>query len=266
MKRVNLMGIVLGCLVWFQSFEWNQIGVLFAMEESNRCLTAEKPDIERADRPYGRYEDLPWMSVQSWCERFDRNLHAVGREQARVVFFGDSITEGWSDQAPDVWQEFFGDLQPLQLGIGGDQTQQLLWRLEQGELDGLQADVLVLLIGVNNIGYGGWSEQDTAAGVEAVLKQLRLKRPDMTVLHLAILPAMADPGDSFRQKIATTNSYLSALKVEGVRFVDIGAAILEDDGRVSLTTTYDYLHPNREGYRRLAERLRPLILDELGHH
>lgn len=220
---------------------------------------------EEPAKPYGRYQDLPWMTVGEWCKRFYANRRNPARKDAQLVFLGDSITEGWPYRAPKVWETYFGRYQPLHLGIGGDQTQQVLWRLEKGELDGLAPKVLVLLIGVNNIGWGNWGEADTARGVEAVLRKLRERLPETLILHLGIFPAMEKPNDAFRGKIKNTNALLAQLKVPGVRFLDLGSHFLNADGSISTAVMYDYLHPDEAGYRRWAEALAPELSQIFGY-
>src|SRR4051794_1777313 len=94
------------------------------------------------------------------------------------LFLGDSITAGWA-KAAKVWEEHYGKLDPANFGIGGDRTQHVLWRIEQGELDGIHPKVVVLMIGTNN--SGGTVEQITA-GVKAIVNQIHTKLPDSKLL------------------------------------------------------------------------------------
>ncbi|MFW7379785.1 MAG: GDSL-type esterase/lipase family protein [Oligoflexus sp.] len=219
------------------------------------CPGQKPPYAESPSLPFGRNIDMPWMSVEDWCQRVTRNLTDPARDNARLVFMGDSITEAWPHSASDIWQQYVINFQALCLGIGGDQTQHLLWRLASGEVDQLSPEVLVLLIGVNNIGYGDWSECETAAGIEAVLHDLRERLPDTEILHLAIFPAGEQATDPFRQKIQRTNELLKNFRIPGVSFLDLGDAFLEEDQSISTDVMYDYLHPTKEGYRRWATAL-----------
>jgi len=212
---------------------------------------------ERTNIAFARTYDMPWMSVEDWCRRVSSNLNDPSREGARLVFMGDSITEGWRHAAKDVWDQYFSDYQALSLGVSGDQTQHLLWRLANGEVDQLRPELLVLLIGVNNVGYGGWSEADTAAGVKAVLSDLRRRLPETKIIHLAIFPAGASKDDEFRKKIQRTNELLQDIQIPEVIFRDIGSAFMDADGGISSHVMYDYLHPTSEGYRRWAAALEP---------
>jgi hypothetical protein len=112
--------------------------------------TQATPPRERADAPVPRTIEQPWMSLAEWRERHERQLIDPNRAHARIAFLGDSITQGWGDSM--AFQASFGRYRPLNLGIGGDQTQHVLWRIEHGALGGVRPRLLVVLIGVNNLG------------------------------------------------------------------------------------------------------------------
>ncbi len=229
------------------------------------CPGTKPNSSETPTVPYARHMDLPWMTVGEWCNRFRGNLQDPARAKAQLVFIGDSITEGWAGRGAEVWKETFGPYQALHLGIGGDQTQQVLWRIQNGELNGLQPKLIVLLIGVNNIGWGNWNEVESAAGVEAVLKTLHERLPQTEIIHLAIFPAMEKPDDAFRLKIRRTNEYLAKIKIDRVRFLDLGRIFLNSDASISPYVMYDYLHPDQEGYRRWAQALLPELKKTFGY-
>ncbi len=205
--------------------------------------------------PYARYQDLPWMRVKDWCRRFEANLSRPGRADAQVVFLGDSITEGWMDDGAEVWKQHIARYSPLALAIPGDETQQVLWRIENGELDGLSPRALVLLIGVNNLRNGSWSPQDTAGGIKAVLQAIQRKLPRTRILLMGLFPAMEHPDHDLRKAILATNALLKMLDGPGVRFLDIGERFLLADGRISSEVMDDHLHLTREGYLRWARML-----------
>jgi lysophospholipase L1-like esterase len=102
-----------------------------------------------------------------------------------VIFLGDSITNGWEGQK--AWQEHFGPFKPVNLGIGGDQTGHVLWRITDGhELDHLNPKAAVIMIGTNNI--GGHTAQQIAGGIKAIVEELKRQRPDIKVLVLGVFP------------------------------------------------------------------------------
>ncbi len=102
-----------------------------------------------------------------------------------VIFLGDSITHGWEGQK--AWKEYFGDLKPVNLGIGGDQTGHVLWRITEGkELEDLKPKVAVIMIGTNNV--GGYTPAQIAGGIKAIVMELKKQKPDMKILLLGIFP------------------------------------------------------------------------------
>lgn len=196
------------------------------------------------------------MSLKEWRARHDAQLAAPGRTEAQVALVGDSITQMWTDT--DAYREL-APYKPLNLGIGGDQTQHVLWRLEHGSLTGTSPRVVVLLIGVNNLGNGHSPEQ-TARGVLAVVHLLQEKVPGAKILLLAILPTGARPIDPMRRKVIETNRLLEkAALPEGVTLRDVGASFVEPDGRILSETMADGLHPTPSGFTRLTRAVLPLI-------
>jgi lysophospholipase L1-like esterase len=102
-----------------------------------------------------------------------------------VTFLGDSITHGWEGQK--AWQEYFGSFKPVNLGISGDQTGHVLWRITEGhELDHLKPKAVVIMIGTNNI--GGHSAQQIAGGIQAIVEELKRQKPDIKILVLGVFP------------------------------------------------------------------------------
>ena len=102
-----------------------------------------------------------------------------------VIFLGDSITHGWEGQK--AWQEHFGSFKPVNLGIGGDQTGHVLWRITDGhELDHLSPKAAVIMIGTNNI--GGHTAPQIAGGIKAIVEELKHQKPDIKILVLGVFP------------------------------------------------------------------------------
>jgi beta-glucosidase len=214
---------------------------------------------------YPRHSHYSYMSLGEWCQRVQSHLSDPVRNKARVVFLGDSITQLWKEVASDVWQEHFGQHSPLLLGIGGDQTQQVLWRIERGELEGLDPAVVVLLIGVNNLIISRASAEDTARGVRAVNAAVRIRLPKARILHLALFPAGETRSDWLRQKIEQTNALLQDLAgLPNVVFLDLGPRFLSPDGGLPPELMDDFLHPTRQGYEVWAHALDPLLAKWIG--
>src|SRR3954447_24032675 len=130
-----------------------------------------------------------------------------------VIFLGDSITQGWEGQK--AWQEHFGSLKPVNLGISGDQTGHVLWRITEGhELDHLNPRAAVIMIGTNNI--GGHSAEQIAGGITAIVEELKRRKPDVQILLLGVFPrgSAADAERSLEQIAASVKPMSEELKKE----------------------------------------------------
>jgi lysophospholipase L1-like esterase len=200
-------------------------------------------------------------------------LHASFLQRAKagpigLLFLGDSITEGWHN-APEVWKAHYEKYQPANFGIGGDQTQHVIWRIEDGELDGIHPKVVVLMLGTNN--SKGHTGAEIAAADTMIVRFIREKLPETKVLLLAIFPrgprkdwdGTYDDGIRRMQAIRDANAALAKLDDGAhVRFLDIGEKFLGPDGKIPDTIMPDQLHPNAAGYKIWADAMQPL-LDEM---
>jgi lysophospholipase L1-like esterase len=195
-----------------------------------------------------------------WKDRHESRLK-MKAGGADVVFLGDSITQGWEGDGKEVWAAKIQPLKPLNLGFSGDRTQHVLWRITEGkELDGLTPRVAVIMIGTNNMGSD--SAADIAAGVKAIVAELRKQKPEMKILLLGIFPRSADPKGQFRDKIKEVNADLAATKDPNVRFLDIGEKFLDAEGRIPKEIMPDQLHLSAKGYGIWAVAMLP-ALEEL---
>jgi lysophospholipase L1-like esterase len=194
----------------------------------------------------------------------DWNYHHESlRERARaggvnVLFLGDSTTKCWSGN--EIWRERYATLPSANFGIAGDTTENVLWRIADGELDGLSPKIVVLLLGTNNLGREGATAEEIAHGDAAVLAALRAKLPGAKVLLLGILPRGQKPDDPYRAVIRDANQHLARLADgDAVRFLDFGAKLLEPDGTLSPAVMQDFLHPTLAGYRIWADAMDPVL-------
>ncbi len=180
---------------------------------------------------------------------------------AQLVFLGDSITQGWSKNGAQAWEKYWAPYQAANFGIGGDRTEHVLWRLNNGNYDGLSPKLTVLMIGTNNTGHEGRempehggavytsSAEETAAGITAIIDTLEEKQPDMKVLLLAIFPRGADKNDAKRQKNEAINGMIAKLgDREHVTYLNINENFLKPDGTLPKDIMPDLLHLNPTGY------------------
>lgn len=185
-----------------------------------------------------------------------------------VLFLGDSITEGWA-KAPHIWEHYFAKYQPANFGIGGDQTQHVIWRIENGELDGITPKVVVLMLGTNN--SGAHTAEQIATADRKIVQMIRTRLPETKILLLAIFPrgprkardGSPEPWEKRMAAINAANTELAKLD-DGkiIRFLDINARFLGNDGTIPNIIMPDQLHPNAAGYQLWAEAMQPL-LDEM---
>lgn len=180
-----------------------------------------------------------------------------------IEFIGDSITQGWEGAGKQVWQEFYGKRKAINMGVGGDRTQHVLWRFEQGQLDGIHAKVAVVMIGTNNSNKDDNTEADILEGVTAIVNQIRQRQPDTKIILLGIFPR----GKTFstqRGKILQVNEALARLDdSKNIFYLDIGPQLIENDGSISPAMMRDYLHPGEAGYRIWANAMEPKIKELL---
>lgn len=192
--------------------------------------------------------------------------------EAPLVFLGDSITEGWSKKGKAVWDQHWAPLGAANFGIGGDRTEHILWRLANGNYDGLKPKLTVLMIGTNNTGHQGRpmaehggvayasTAEETAAGVAEIVKVLKAKQPQMKILLLAIFPRGATPDDKMRQQNEKTNGLIAKFDDgKTVFFMNINEDFLTADGTLSKDIMPDLLHPNEMGYEIWAKAIEPRV-------
>jgi lysophospholipase L1-like esterase len=175
-----------------------------------------------------------------------------------VLFLGDSITEGWSGKGSEVWAKNYADMDAANFGISGDKTQHVLWRMDNGELDGISPKVVVLMIGTNNIGVN--SAADIAKADIKIVAELHAKLPQTKVLVLGVFPRGNLPTDPRRATIKTINAELAKLDDgKDTRYLDIGDKFLTADGTLTKDIMADYLHPTAKGYQIWADAMQPLL-------
>ncbi len=221
---------------------------------------------EDAATPAPRTVDYDWMSVATWKEKHAADVAIALKGGVDLLFVGDSITEGWEWADGEHWKKHFAPLGAANFGIGGDTTQNVLWRLDHGAVGALQPKVVVLLIGTNNLGRENATAAEAARGIEAVVTKLRGAFPEAKILLHGIFPCDYSPKAEVRGRVAGVNALLR--KLDGrdgkVVFRDIGAAFLEPDGSITKEVSPDGLHLSPEGYRRWAGQITPLVREMLG--
>ena len=214
-------------------------------------------ELNSAILPETRGDDANWKKRESLLkDRVKKNL-----KTARLAFLGDSITHHWDDRAKGLWDDFYGDRNAVNLGIGGDRTEHQIWRLQHdGGFEQMHPEVAVLMIGTNNTGHFMQDPQDVAAGVERILEIIAEQSPETKVVLHAIFPRGKTALDPMRLNNDAINQRIRRFADnEKVFWLDIGDAFLEPDGSLPKEIMPDFLHPNEAGYRLWAEALEPML-------
>lgn len=202
----------------------------------------------------------------SWQERH-KTLNTRAAEagaKAQVVFIGDSITQGWEGAGREVWAKYYAHRNAVNLGIGGDRTQHVLWRLDNGNLEGLKPKAAVVMIGTNNSNGEDNTVEQIADGVTAIVKRLREKLPETKVLLVAIFPRLENPAPQ-RGKVLQVNQVLQRLgDNQQVFYVDFGYKFIDAEGLIPRSLMPDYLHLSPEAYGIWAESIEGLLSHIIG--
>ncbi len=178
----------------------------------------------------------------------------AARQRVELVFLGDSITQRWESEGRFAWNRYYAPRRAANFGIDGDRTQNVLWRVQNGNFTDMEPKLIVLLIGTNNTSDN--SAEQIAQGVEAILAELRGRLPRTTILLLGILPKHPLRDSPTRQKIDRINDLLRVMADgERVRYRDFGHVFSGPDGSIERSLMPDYLHPGARGYARWAEAM-----------
>ena len=186
------------------------------------------------------------------------------KDQVDLIFVGDSITHGWdtTGAGTKIWKQVYEPFNAVNMGFGGDRTEHVLWRFDDGELDGISPKVAVVMIGTNN--WRANTFQEIAEGVEAVCGGLRTRLPKTKILLLAIFPRVSsDPWAG--ANVVMANRLIEKLDAgKWINFLDIGSTFRDKKGRLPQEVMPDGLHPNEAGYEVWAEAIRPKLSELMG--
>ncbi|TVR15769.1 MAG: acetylglucosamine-6-sulfatase [Balneolaceae bacterium] len=205
----------------------------------------------------------PW-AIEWWMPRHEEKLNEEGREDAEILLVGDSITHGWESTGSEVWERYFGEYKTYNIGYSGDRTENVLWRFQNGEIDGIHPKVAMVMIGTNNTGHRQDHPDCTAMGIERIVDSLQEKLPDTHILLLAIFPRGADTDDELRILNEEINQRIEVFgEKERVTFLNLNHTFLNDEGEILEEVMPDLLHPNEEGYELWAAEIFPRLIDLL---
>lgn len=252
MKLRFIVPSFLACLIALNSFSQTSTAAVAAAISTNNAVVVESPTVPapRTGKVYDRYVMLN--------ERVKTNQGNID-----ILFVGDSITQGWESNGKSVWEKYYGPRKAVNIGISGDRTQHVLWRLDHGNADGMKPKVTVLMIGTNNSGKGRNTPGEIVEGVTAVVHKLQEKFPETKILLLGIFPR--GPGfNEQRGDITQVNQAIHKLEDnQKVFFLDFGQVFIDPDGSLPKTIMPDFLHPNQKGYELWAEAMEPMLKELL---
>jgi len=236
------------------------------------ALLAAAAPVNPATNPLSR-DNLPW-----WHARHEEKLARIRQGHVDLVFLGDSIMQDWEERGPPEWrdfapqwQRFYGDRNAVNLGFKGDTTASLLWRIEHGEVDGINPKVAVILIGANNNGRMHSSAEQTLEGIAAIIGALHRRLPQTRILLLSVLPS--ERSAWVDETTAAINRGLAERYGHGgeVTYLDVTPVFMKDghldrsaflDGY--LTPPDPLLHPTAQAQARLSAFIEPTLSRLMG--
>lgn len=243
-----------------------------AIEPELARLMGDKPIVDEpantAVVPVSKLEDNGY----DWFGRHNEIIKLGKQLNPDVVFIGDSITHCWGGQPAgplhadkNTMDKVFGGIRTLNLGFGWDRTQNVLWRIDHGELDGVKPRTVVLHIGTNNTTGTENARQNTsaeiAAGIRACVIRIRAKLPDTRIVLMSVFPREKKQDHPRRKQIDEVNKLLFGElgNVPGITIVDLGPKFCGPDGTFSRDVTFDFCHLTDKGYQVWAESLMPIL-------
>lgn len=231
-----------------------------------------KPEIEilETTQPVPSEEDRAaaagWRNGGTWLDQHQDINKIAEKGGVDIVFLGDSITQSWGGAGrhvgsvgQSVWNRFYADKKVANFGISGDRTQNVLWRIQNGNFARIDPKVIIICIGTNNLADN--SEDEIVAGVEQVVLQLEEKRGKSKILLMGILPRGKSPDSQFRSKIASINQRLKTIAdSRKTFFVDLTDRFVDDKGVANADLfSGDFVHLKEAGYQEWALAIEPTL-------
>jgi len=206
---------------------------------------------------------VPLSSLDWWFAKHESLNARVRQGNVGLIFIGDSITNGWDNEGTEVWERYYATRNAVNLGISCDRIQNVLWRLDNGNIDGISPKLAVVMIGTSNASRSRL--EDIPGGIKAVVEKLRAKLPNTKVLLLGIFPRGKDNQDPWRQINNKVNERISTL-ADGrmVFYLDIGPKLVAPDGTASTDVLRDLVHLSAKGYAIWAEEIEPMVAELMG--
>jgi lysophospholipase L1-like esterase len=209
------------------------------------------------DEPSPRIDKKTGKPDARFLNRHEGFVAEAKKGDVDLLLMGDFLTDDWRGNNKNgvkaIYDEAFGKYKPANFGQGADYVQHVLWRLQNGELDGITPKVMMLLIGGTN-GSNGDAPEKTGAGVAKIIQYVRQKSPTTKILLLSVPPRGEKPS-ALRNRHTSVNSFLAKMDDGGktVMYLDLGAKFMQPDGTVSKEIMPDFFHLSEKGYRIWAD-------------
>ena len=196
-----------------------------------------------------------------WWMKRHQSMNKNAKKPHDLLFIGDSITQGWEGSGKGTWEKYYGNRKALNLGISGDRTEHVIWRLDNGNLrNQKKAKAAVVMIGTNNTGHIMQDPTEVRDGVERIVSTLRARCPQAKILLLGVFPRGVKPDDAKRKNNLEINKLISELhNGERIHYLDISDKFLTAEGILTKQVMPDALHPRQKGYEIWAEAIEPKL-------
>ena len=206
------------------------------------------------------------MNSKWWKNRHQQRVKLAKEGNIDLIFIGDSITHSWERSGKDVWAKYYTPRHALNLGFSADRTEHVIWRLQNGEIDGISPKLAVIMIGTNNTGQRKDPAEQTAEGVKKIIDILRKQLPDTKILLLGVFPRSSKATDKPRVTNREINDIISTYADnKNIYYLNINEKFLDADGVLPRDIMPDLLHPNAKGYQIWAEAIEPMVKKLMGN-
>lgn len=196
-----------------------------------------------------------------WWMKRHQSMNKNAKKPHDLLFIGDSITQGWEGSGKGTWEKYYANRKALNLGISGDRTEHVIWRLDNGNLrNQKKAKAAVVMIGTNNTGHIMQDPTEVRDGVERIVSTLRARCPQAKILLLGVFPRGVKPGDAKRKNNLEINKLISKFhNGKRIHYLDISDRFLTAEGILTKEVMPDALHPKQKGYEIWAEAIEPKL-------
>ena len=231
------------------------------LPDAMRWIWRDYPGIKPLPKSLTANVQTDSWALDWWNDRHSEKLKQKKKmKKIEIVMIGDSITHHFESKGKKAWNKYLKPLHAINLGFSGDRTENVLWRLRNGEVEGLSPKLIMLMIGTNNTGHRKEPPEETAAGIKEILRELRARMPEAKILLLAIFPRDERPDGEKRKQNDAINAIIKDFAdAKNIFHLDIGDKFLDDNGNLKKNIMPDALHPNGDGYQIWLDAMMPVV-------